>query len=130
MILKLFLNTTDNFLCNNLKTIFEKSEKIYKKRDLEIDLFKELKNLEFNSLVSVRGSSSNFEKDVKLKLKVLLGLFFVALPLFAFVIITYLFSFEYSYAFIFTFAVALLATMRMENIIHKYAHRRYLKASC
>ncbi len=128
--LKLFLNTTDSFLCNNLKSIFEKTEKSYKNKNIQIDLFKELKNLEFNSLVNTQGSHSNFEKYVKFKLKVLLGTFFVAIPLLSFVLITYLFNLEYSYAFALTFLVALLATMRMENIIHKYSQKRQDLKSC
>jgi hypothetical protein len=125
---KLFLNTTDNFLCNNLKTIFEKAEKKY--QDSSVDLFKELEKLELNALVSREHDSSNFEKNVKLKLKIVLGIFFVAIPLFAFVSFTYLFHGQYSYAFIFTFAIALFATMRMEKIIHRYAQKRCSKLRC
>ena len=128
--LKLFLNTTDNFLCNNLKSIFEKTEKKYQNSSMKINLFNELESLKFNSLVSREYRSSNFEKNVKFKLKILLGVFFVAIPLFAFISITYLFNAEYSYAFVLTFIVAVLATIRMEKIIHRYAQNRYSKLSC
>jgi len=47
---KLFLNTTDNFLCNNLKAIFEKAERKY--QNSSVDLSKELEKLELNALVS------------------------------------------------------------------------------
>jgi hypothetical protein len=127
---KLFLNTTDNFLCNNLKSIFEATEKKYRNRSLPINLLKELENLELNSLVSVKGMSSDFEKSIKSKLRLLMGVFFMAIPLFAFVLITYVFSLEYSYAFALTFVVALLATMRMEKIVHRYVQKRYSKVSC
>jgi len=125
---KLFINTTDNFLCNNLKSIFEKAEKKYQNNS--IDLFTELKKLELNALVSREQNSSSFEKNVKLKLKILLGIFFVAIPLFAFVSFTYVLHAKYSYAFIFTFAIAVFATMRMEKIIHRYAQKRCSKLRC
>ena len=127
---KLFLNTTDNFLCNNLKSIFEATENKYKNRNMNVNLLKELENLELNSLVSVQGVNSDFEKSIKSKLRLLMGVFFMAIPLFAFVLITYMFSLEYSYAFALTFVIALLATMRMEKVVHQYAQKRYLKASC
>ena len=127
---KLFLNTTDNFLCNNLRSIFEATENKYKSRSLKINLLKELENLEFNPIVGIQGMSSDFEKSIKLKLRLLMGVFFVAIPLLAFVVITYVFSLEYSYAFALTFVIALLATMRMEKIVHRYAQKRYSKVSC
>ena len=127
---KLFLNTTDNFLCNNLKSIFEATEKKYKNRSLHVNLLKELENLKLNSLVSVQGMGSDFEKSIKSKLRLLMGVFFMVIPLLSFVLITYMFNFEYSYAFALTFIIALLATMRMEKVVHRYAQKRYSKASC
>lgn len=128
--LKLFMSATDNFLCSNLKSIFEKTEQSYKDRRMNIDLFKELERLKLSALVSREGNSSHFEKSIKLKLKLLLGIFFVIVPLFSLILITYLLGLEYSYAFTLTFAVAILATVRMENIIHRYARKRCVKTSC
>ena len=127
---KLFLNTIDNFLCNNFKSIFEATENKYKSKSLNINLLMELENLKFNPLVGIQGISSDFEKSIKFKLKLLMGVFFVLIPLLAFVLIIYVFSLEYSYAFALTFLVALLATMRMEKIVHRYAQKRSSKASC
>lgn len=128
--LKLFINTTDNFLCDNLKAIFEKTEQSYKNRSMKIDIFKELERLKYSALVSREENSSNFEKSIKLKLKLLLGVFFVGVPLLSLITIAYSFDLQYSYAFALTFAVAVLATIRMENIIHRYACKRFSKASC
>lgn len=128
--LKLFMNTTDNFLCNNLKSIFEKTEQSYKDRRMSIDLSKEFERLKLSALVSREGNSSHFEKSIKFKLKLLLGVFFVVVPLFSLILITYILGLEYSYAFTLTFAVAILGTIRMENIIHRYARKRCMKASC
>lgn len=127
---KFFMGTTDNFLCNNLKAIFEKTETKYKNKNLNFNLFKELESLKLDALVSKEENSSDFEKNVKFKIKVLLGVYFVAIPFLAFILITHIFSFAYAYAFILTFAVAILATVRMESIIHKYAHKRCVKARC
>lgn len=128
--LKLFMNTTDNFLCNNLKAIFEKTEQSYKNRSINIDIYKELERLELSALVSRDENSSNFEKIIKLKLKLLISIFFIAVPLFSLITITYIFDLQYSYAFALTFAITVLATIRMENIIHRYTCKRSSKASC
>ena len=97
---------------------------------MSIDIFKELERLKLSALVSREANSSNFEKSIKLKLKLLLGVFFVVVPLFSLIAITYIFDLQYSYAFTLTFAVAVLATIRMENIIHRYACKRFSKTSC
>ena len=127
---KLFMGTTDNFLCNNLKAIFEKTETKYKDRNLNFNLFKELESLKLNALVSKVENGSDFEKSIKSKLKILLGIYFVAIPFLAFILVTFIFSFAYDYAFILTFTVAILATVRMDSIIHKYAHYRCARAGC
>jgi hypothetical protein len=124
--IKLFLSKTDSFLCNGVKSIFEKTEDSYKSRGLEVNLMQELHNLEFNPIVCNVGKSSNFEKNVKIKIKIHLGMFFVAIPLFAFAFITYIFNLDYAYALISTFVVAILVSSRMENIASRYTHARYL----
>ncbi|MCX6077257.1 MAG: hypothetical protein NTW78_10310 [Campylobacterales bacterium] len=124
--IKLFLNKTDEFLCKNVRSIFEKTEDSYKNRGLNVNLIKELHNLEFNPIVCSVGESSNFEKNIKIKIKAVLGMFFVAIPLFAFSLVTYILNIDYAYAFIFTFVVAILVSSRMDDIAKRYAQRRFL----
>jgi len=124
--IKLFLNKTDAFLCKNVKNIFEKAEHTYKSRGLEVNLIQELHNLEFNPLVCTIGKSSKFEKNIKIKIRAILGVFFVILPLFAFALVTYILNIDYAYAFISTFIVAILVASRMDEIAKRYAQRRYL----
>ena len=120
----LFLNVTDGFLFNSLKTIVEKTENRYEKRGLQINLSKELDALEEDPLVCREGSCSAFMKNIKLNIKLLLGVFFVAIPLFAFSSVSYVLNFDYSYAFVLTFIVAVFSSSRMENIVHKYTQLR------
>ena len=120
----LFLNVTDSFLLNSLKTIVEKSENKYKKRGLNINLSNELDVLDEDPLVCREGSCSAFMKNVKLNIKLLLGVFFVAVPLFAFSSISYVLNFDYSYAFVLTFIIAVFSSIRMENIVHQYTQLR------
>ncbi len=120
----LFLNITDSFLLNSLKTIVEKAENRYQKRGMRINLSKELDTLDEDPLVCREGSCSAFMKNIKLNIKILLGIFFVAIPLFAFSSITYVLNLDYSYAFVLTFIVAVFSSIRMENIVHRYTQLR------
>ena len=123
--IKIFLNFTDNFLCDHLKSIVTKTENYYRTKGMNLDLAKELEKLDDNALVGASRHMSEFEKKVKFNIKLLMGIFFVAVPLFAFSSITYLLNFEYSYAFMLTFAVALFSNIRLENIVHRYTQLRY-----
>ncbi len=123
--IKIFLNFTDKFLCDNLKSIVTKTENYYRTKGMNLDLAEELEKLDDNALVGSSRHMSKFEKQVKLNIKVLMGIFFVAVPLLGFSSITYLLNFEYSYAFMLTFAVALFSSIRLENIVHRYTQLRY-----
>ena len=128
--IKTFLNFTDNFLCDHLKSIVEKTENYYRTKGMNLDLAKELEKLDDNALVGTSLHMSEFEKQVKFNIKILMGIFFVAVPLFAFLSISYLLNLEYSYAFILTFAVALFSNIRLENIVHRYTQLRYSTLAC
>ncbi len=128
--IKTFLNFTDNFLCDNLKSIVTKTENYYRTKGMNLDLAKELEKLDDNALVGISAHMSEFEKKVKLNIKVLMGIFFVAVPLLAFSTITYLLNVEYSYAFVLTFVVALFSNIRLENIVHRYTQLRYSTLAC
>lgn len=124
--IKLFLNKTDDFLCKNVKGIFEKAENAYKNNGLKVDVTKELHNLEINPLVCATTNSSKFEKNIKIKIRMVLGIFFVAIPLFAFALVTYILNIDYLFAFVLTFVVAMLVSYRMDEIAKRYAQRRCL----
>ncbi|MGB5965467.1 MAG: hypothetical protein WBF77_00680 [Sulfurimonadaceae bacterium] len=113
-----------------MKEIVEKTEHSFQNRGLSIDLSEELERLEEDSLVCRIGSCSAFEKNIKINIKMILGIFFVAIPLIAFTSITYLLNFEYSYAFILTFSVALFSSIRMEKIVKRYTQLRHLTLAC
>ena len=113
-----------------MKSIVEKTENYYQSKGMDLDLPKELERLDDNALVGVTSHMSLFEKQVKFNIKILMGIFFVAVPLFAFSSISYLLNFEYSYAFILTFIVALFSNIRLENIVHRYTQLRYSTLAC
>ena len=123
--IKSFINTTDNFLCNNVKSIFEKTEDGFKLKNRKVDIVQELKNFEYDPLISIMGESTKFEHSIKFKVKIMLGIFFVFLPLLGFIFITYLLDVEYTYAFVVTFIVAMLASTRMDTIASRYSQKRY-----
>jgi len=124
--IKLFLNITDEFLCKNVKSIFEKTESTYKSKSVNVDVSQELHNLESSPLVCERGSSQNseFEKNIKMKIKMILGIFFVAIPLIGFGAVTYILNIDYLFAFVSTFVVAMAVSYRMDEITKRYAQRR------
>ena len=120
----LWLNKTDAFLCTNVRNIFETLEDNYKSNNQKVNLVHELRHLELDPLVSMKTESSKFEKALKLKLRLIVGIFFVLIPLVSFIILSHLMNLEYIYAFVSTFAVAIFASMRMDNIATKYSNFR------
>lgn len=122
--LKLLLRTTDKFLSNSVKTVFEKTENIYMQNNTSVDILVELKKLQNDPLGCTIGNGSKFERLVKVKIKVILGIFFVLIPLLGFTSLAYLVSFELTYSFLLTFIVAILVASRMEEITKRYVHSR------
>ena len=127
--IKPFLNQTDNFLCSSVKNIFEKAEDICKTKNSEFNLLKELNNLKVDPLVNVMSGSSKFEQHVKLKIKLMLGIFFVAIPLIGFMLVTTYLGLHPTYAFLSTLVVAILASSRMDTIVERYAQTRTLEVA-
>jgi len=125
--LKLFLNTTDNFLCNSIKGAFEKAERDCAKDHLKVDLLKELKSFEESPLGCVIGVGSKFETDLKVKIKMVLGLFFVLIPVIGFSTVSYILGIPQTYAYIATFIVAILVASRMDEISRRYVQTRALE---
>ncbi|NOQ31904.1 MAG: hypothetical protein GQ570_12345 [Helicobacteraceae bacterium] len=122
--IKLFFDTTDEFLYKRVRDTFEKVERGYKRRHLEVDLEVEYENFEFDPLIVTTGSKSNFEKDLKYKLKIILGIYFVAVPFMGAIFVASLLGFSFSYAAVFTFVVAVLSASRMEEIARRYVEFR------
>lgn len=119
--IKNFLNQTDRFLCKNVKGIFESAESKFQ----NINLYDELENLQYDPIIRVIGSKSEFEKSVKLKIKVMVGVFFVAVPLLGFLFLSYMFQVDITYSFLLTLLVATLATSRLDEIAKRYADTRH-----
>jgi len=122
--LKLFLNTTDNFLSKSVKTIFERTEKNFSKENKKIDILNELNKLKDDPLGCVLGSNSPFEASVKIQIKVILGIFFVIVPLLGFSLLAYLSNIEMLYPILLTLIVAYLVASRMDEIIDRYVNGR------
>jgi hypothetical protein len=125
-LLQFFLNTTDNFLCNSVKSIFEKTERSYEKVDSGLDLYKELQNFQEKPLGCVIGIKSKFETAIKLKIKMIIGFFFVLIPLVGFSALAIMSDIELTYAFLMTFVVAILVSSRMEEIAKRYVLSRQI----
>lgn len=123
--LNYFLKKTDDFICLNVKNIFENLETNYKEHDKKVNLFQELKNLEFDPFVNINKESSSFEKSIKLKLKIIIGMFFVLLPLIPLLLASYVTEVQYTYAFLFTFIVAIFASTRTTKIASRYSKFRH-----
>jgi len=122
--LKLFLNTTDKFLCSNVKNIFEKTENIYIQNNTKVDIISELKKFQDDPLGCTIGNHSKFETTVKIKIKIILGIFFVLIPLLGFSFLAYIASVKLTYPFLLTLLVATLVASRMEEIVDRYVATR------
>lgn len=127
--IKLFFQQTDNFLCNRVKNIFEKTEKVYASKEKDLDIAQELQKLQENPLGCMLGHDSNFEATVKIKIKMVLGVFFVLIPLLGFNTLSYIINFPSTYAFISTLVVAILVASRIEEIVNRYVQTRTLQVT-
>ena len=126
MIKKLF-QTTDNFLCSRVKNVFEKTEKAYIEKKYDVDILQELQKFQENPLGCMIGNDSKFETTVKIKIKIVLGVFFVLIPLLGFNVLSYISNIPATYAFILTFFVAVLVASRIEEIVNRYVQTRTLQ---
>ncbi len=120
-----FVKKTDDFICLNMKNIFENLESNYQKNNLKLNLFQELKNLEFDPFVSITSASTKFEKSMKLKLKIIIGIFFVFIPLVTLLSASHLIEVQYTYSFLITFIIAIFASIRTNKIATRYSNFRH-----
>ena len=125
--IKLFLNTTDKFLCDRVKSVFSTTESKLQKEYSQDKLLKELEKFQENPLGCTIGIHSKFEKNVKKKIKLILGIFFVFIPLVVFSAFAYFTHIDISFALFATFAVAILVSSRMEEIAQRYVNFRKLE---
>jgi hypothetical protein len=109
-----------------VKRVFEKTERSYKATDFGVDLRKELQSFQDKPLGCVIGVESKFETAIKLKIKMIIGLFFVLIPLLGFSTLALISEIEIIYAFIMTFVVAILVSSRMEEIAKRYVLTRQI----
>ena len=123
---KLFLDTTDKFLCDRIKSTFSQTENKYKQQHKEFNLEKELQHFQDNPLGCVIGLKSDFETKIKLKIKLMIGLFFVLIPIIAFSFVSYIMNVDYAFAFLAVLPIALWVSNRMENLSTRYVHTRAL----
>lgn len=128
--LQLFINTSDKFLCSNVKKVFKKVETNFMQEQRIVDLNEELRSFENNPLSCTIGNKSEFETAVKVKIKLILALFYVILPLTSFAFLAYIANVPYTYAFVMTFVVAILVASRMEEIAKRYVDTRTLQTNC
>ncbi len=127
MLINLFLETTDKFLFNSVKSAFTNAEDGYKQKHIDVDLLKELRNFEENPLGCMIGLDSKFEASIKVKIKMMLGLFFVLIPVVAFSVISYILEIPQTYAYLATFVVAILVASRMDEISRRYVQTRSIE---
>jgi len=127
VLIRLFLDTTDKFLCNSIKSAFANAEDGYKQKDVKVDLLKELRSFEENPLGCMIGLNSKFEANIKVKIKMVLGFFFVLIPVIGFSAISYIFEIPQTYAYLATFVVAILVASRMDEISKRYVQTRALE---
>ncbi len=127
MLIRLFLDTTDKFLFNSVRSAFSNAEDGYKQKDLKVDLLKELRNFEESPLGCMIGVDSKFETDIKVKIKMILGFFFVLIPVIGFSSLSYILEIPQTYAYLATFIVAILVASRMDEISRKYVQTRALE---
>jgi hypothetical protein len=128
-LLKLFLDTTDKFLCDRIKDVFDATEKKFNKEHQSINLQRELEHFQENPLGCVIGLESKFETDVKLKIKFIIGLFFVFIPIVVFSLFSYITGISTVYAFLGTLPVAFLVSSRMEELSKRYVQLRAIHSS-
>jgi len=122
--IKLFLKKTDDFLFNSIENIFKKIEGSHKYHAISVDISQELKNFEQNPLTCIIACDTKFESSIKIRLKMMIGIFFVTIPIIGFSVLSYILDIEYSYSFMLTFVVAMLATSRLDEIARRYVASR------
>ena len=121
---------TDSLLCHNIKKAFAKAEAKYGLTQYKRVLLSELERFNEDPLrCAILDNGSSFEKEVKMQMKLYLGVLFVLLPLAAMLYTSHLLAINYSYAFLATFIIAILVSQRVEYLTQRYINLRKLEFS-
>lgn len=122
--IKLFLETTDRFIYTQIKRAFDHTERKFKERNVVVDLSAELEKLRENPLGCMIGNRDRFETGVKIKIKAVIGFFFVLVPLLTFGVVSLLSDINITFAVYGTLLVAVLAASRIETLAERYVRGR------
>ena len=77
------------------------------------------------------GKRDPFEKSVKLRIKLIIGFFFVLVPLSVFALVTYLSDVNITFAVYATLALAFLVANRVETLAKRYVeYRVHARSGC
>ena len=121
---------TDSLLCHNIKKAFAKAEAKYNLDQKRTQLLRELDRIKEDPLrCAILDNGSSFEKEVKMQMKLYLGVLFVLLPLAAMLYASHLLAINYSYAFLATFIIAIFISQRVEYLTQRYINLRKLEFS-
>ena len=121
---------TDSLLCHTIKKAFAKAEAKYDLNKKRTQLLRELERIKEDPLrCAILDNGSSFEKEVKLQMKLYLGVLFIFLPLLAMLYASYLLGIDYSYAFLATFIFAIILSKRVEYLTQRYIALRKLEFS-
>jgi len=123
-IVKQWIRFTDAFVYGVIRKTFSVTEKRCAAAGCIRDVAKELERFAREPLACAIGSRSGFQTHVKLRIKAVLGLFFVVLPLSVFVAAAHIADVHFVYALFATVAVAFFGASRAEEMAERYAHER------
>ena len=115
------LRFTDTVICNNIKKAFDRAQRKFQNAKEQIDMQEVLAHLSEDPLrCALLDSRSPFERDVKMSMKLWLGLYFIFLPLVILLVIAYVFHIPYSFVFLMIFIEAILLSQRVEVLVRRY----------
>lgn len=126
---KIFLNVTDSFLYAQIRNAFDKTERHFRELNHPVDLSTELEKLRENPLACMIGNRDRFETGVKVRIKFIIGIFFVMVPLLTFGAVSYLTDINITYAVYGTLLVAVLAASRVEALSERFVRARLAEAA-
>ncbi|GEM_PF-3071196 len=127
--IRYILNKTDDFICNRIKDVFEKTETRFKNEQMPLSIEKELKKFEEEPLGCIIGKRDRFEIAVKIKIKLIIGFFFVLVPLVVFGLVSWWSDINITFAVYGTLLIALLVSSRMEELAKRYVRNRSLASA-
>ncbi len=111
----------DTIICNKIKKAFGDAQKKFGDQKEKIDMQEVFAHLSEDPLrCALLDNHSPFEREVKLSMKLSLGLNFILLPLVLFLLLASVFHVPYHYAFVVVFLGAILLSKRVETLMQRY----------